>query len=935
MNELEVFTAALELTESAARSRFLDEACGGRLKLRTRIEALLQNVTEGSRYLESHAENMLQVAFDGLITERPGTQIGPYKLLEQIGTGGMGAVYVAEQKEPVRRKVALKVIKPGMDTRQVVARFEAERQALAMMNHPNIAKVLDAGATDAGRPYFVMELVKGAPITEFCDQQKLDTRERLQLFITVCHAVQHAHHKGLIHRDIKPSNVLVEVHDVTPVAKVIDFGVAKAIGQSLTEKTLHTGFGEMVGTPMYMSPEQAGQSSIDVDTRSDIYSLGVLLYEILTGHTPFERDTLREAGFDEMRRMIREVDPPRPSARVRTLAAKARSTVSECRQIDPRKFSQQLRGELDWIVMKALEKDRNRRYETANGFAADVQRYLNDESVLACPPSGWYRLRKFARRNKGPVLAATLVLLALVGGVIGTTIGLFQADEAHRESVKQRQLAEANEQKALAAAETAQTRESETRAVLAFVQDKIFAAARPEDQDGGLGAEVTLRKAVEAALPFVVTSFPDQPLIEARLRITLGKSFAYLGDAEIAAVQFEAARELYTQHRGGDDHATINSMHNLANSYAALGRRADALKLREETLTLMKAKLGPDHPDTLISMGNLANSYAHHGRHADALKLNEETLALMKAKLGPNHPDTLAIMGNLVNRYFDLGRYSDALKLNEETLALMKAKLGPDHPDTLKCMSSLAVSYAVGGRPAEALLLFEETLALQKAKLGPNHPDTLASMGNLAKSYADGGRPAEALLLFEETLALMNAKLGPDHPDTLMSMGDVAESLVNLDRSAEAVPIIDECVRRAAGKIIDPGLISGLLNLRLRHFEKIKDSAGCLETADKWEGLKRADTESLYNSACCRSVCAAVIRDTDATPAGHVKAKEQADQAMAWLKQAVAAGLNDAAPIKHDQDLAALRDREDFRKLLTELPEGPPDRGPRAVGGDL
>ena len=332
MNELEVFTAALELTESAARSCFLDEACSGRLELRTRIEALLKNVTEGTRCLESPAENMLQVAFEGLITERPGIQIGPYKLLEQIGTGGMGAVYVAEQKEPVRRKVALKVIKPGMDTHQVVARFEAERQALAMMNHPNIAKVLDAGATDAGRPYFVMELVKGAPITEFCDQQKLDTRERLQLFITVCHAVQHAHHKGLIHRDIKPGNVLVEMHDVTPVPKVIDFGVAKAIGQSLTEKTLHTGFGEMVGTPMYMSPEQAGQSSIDVDTRSDIYSLGVLLYEIVTGHTPFERDTLRDAGFDEMRRMIREVDPPRPSARVSTLHAKVLSTVvKDCR----------------------------------------------------------------------------------------------------------------------------------------------------------------------------------------------------------------------------------------------------------------------------------------------------------------------------------------------------------------------------------------------------------------------------------------------------------------------------------------------------------------------------------------------------------------------------------------------------------------------------
>ncbi len=339
----------------------------------------------------------------------------------------MGVVYVASQREPIDRTVALKIIKPGMDTREVVARFEAERQALAMMDHPNIAKVFDAGATDAGRPYFVMELVKGKPITEYCDREQLSTRERLALFVAVCQGVQHAHQKGIIHRDLKPSNLLIKVYDVRPVPMVIDFGIAKAMGQRLTDRSLHTGLSQMVGTPLYMSPEQAGQSCVDVDTRSDIYSLGVLLYELLTGYTPFERDTLRTAGVDEMRRIIREVDPPRPSARVSTLQAADLSTVCDRRHVEPGKLSQQLRGELDWIVMKAMDKDRDRRYATVNDLAADVERYLNDEPVEACPPSAAYRFTKFARRNQTVLVTTALVALALIAG---TGVSIWQAIRA-------------------------------------------------------------------------------------------------------------------------------------------------------------------------------------------------------------------------------------------------------------------------------------------------------------------------------------------------------------------------------------------------------------------------------------------------------------------------------------------------------------------------
>ncbi len=420
----DIFLAAIKLSP-AEWELYLEQACGADQDLRHRLVELLKAHREAGSFLAevpAFAKTVDSPGDDTLVQEAPGRMIGPYKLLEQIGEGGFGTVFMAEQTHPVRRKVALKVLKPGMDTKQVVARFEAERQALAIMDHPNIAKVHDGGATPSGRPFFVMELVKGAPITDYCDQNQLTPRQRLELFVPVCQAVQHAHQKGIIHRDLKPSNVLVAVHDTTPVVKVIDFGVAKALGQELTEKTLFTGFAQMIGTPLYMSPEQAGQSSLDVDTRSDIYSLGVMLYELLTGTTPFDRARLKDASYEEIRRIIREEEPARPSNRISTLEAQAGSTIAEQRQSDPRRLRRLFRGEVDWIVMKALEKDRNRRYETANGLALDIQRYLADESVQACPPSAGYRLRKFARRNKAVLATGALVAASLVAAVVVLTI---------------------------------------------------------------------------------------------------------------------------------------------------------------------------------------------------------------------------------------------------------------------------------------------------------------------------------------------------------------------------------------------------------------------------------------------------------------------------------------------------------------------------------
>jgi serine/threonine protein kinase/tetratricopeptide (TPR) repeat protein len=422
MNAEELFHEALARPQ-VERHGFLAAACAGNEALRGRVEALLHAHENPGSFLAG--QSLLPItSSDESISERPGTLIGPYKLMEQIGEGGMGLVFVAEQQHPVRRRVALKVIKPGMDTRQVIARFEAERQALALMDHPSIAKVHDGGETATGRPYFVMELVKGVPITEYCDQNQVPVRDRLKLFLEVCQAVQHAHQKGIIHRDIKPSNVLVMSNDGTPLVKVIDFGVAKAIGQELTEKTIYTQFAQFVGTPLYMSPEQAGHSGVDVDTRTDIYALGVLLYELLTGTTPFDKERLRTADYDELRRIIREDEPPKPSTRISTLG-QAATTISTQRQSEPKRLSRLIRGELDWIVMKALEKDRNRRYETANAFAADVQRYLVDEPVQACPPSAWYRFGKVTRQHRRG-LALSACVLAMVLGLASSGVWFAQ-----------------------------------------------------------------------------------------------------------------------------------------------------------------------------------------------------------------------------------------------------------------------------------------------------------------------------------------------------------------------------------------------------------------------------------------------------------------------------------------------------------------------------
>jgi serine/threonine protein kinase len=655
MNERDLFMVALQIEDAAERAAYLDRACASEAALRQRVEALLAAFEQAGSFLQQPAADPQATSdlshrgpsSDSDPAEEAGTAIGPYKLLEQIGEGGMGTVWMAQQTEPVKRLVAVKLIKAGMDSRQVIARFEAERQALALMDHPHIARVLDARATGAGRPYFVMELVKGVPITRYCDEHRLTSRQRLELFVPVCQAVQHAHHKGIIHRDIKPSNVPVALYDGKPVPKVIDFGVAKAAGQSLTEKTLVTGFGAIVGTLEYMSPEQAEVNQLDIDTRSDIYALGVLLYELLTGSPPFTRRELEGGGVLEMLRVIREQEPTKPSTKLST--AEGLPALAANRGTEPAKLTKLVRGELDWIVMKALEKDRNRRYQTANDFSLDVQRYLADEPVEASPPSAAYRLRKFVRRNRVAVLAAGVFAGLLVAATaVSAGLGWWANTERLRAVT-----AEASAEGRLRQVQKA------NEVLAAFFQDLDPEQAQKEGKD----LRVALGERLDVAAAQLEGESVGDPLVVAELQHALAKSQLHLGYADRAVTLFQQAAATRESKLGPDHLTTLASHHALAAAYLAVGRTAEAIKMQEATLKLMESQLGPDNPDTLNSRNNLALAYRAAGRTAEAIQMHKATLKLRESKLGPDHPKTFRDRNNLAEFYRAAGRTAEAIQI--------------------------------------------------------------------------------------------------------------------------------------------------------------------------------------------------------------------------------------------------------------------------------
>jgi len=687
--EESLFAHALELPRSE-RARYLAEACAGDDALRDRIEALLRAHDAAGTLLE-HApgEDLRHAADEAAAAEQPGTMIGRYKLLQKIGEGGCGTVFMAEQEEPVRRKVALKVIKLGMDTKEVIARFEAERQALALMDHPNIARVLDAGATAAGRPFFVMELVHGTPITRYCDEHSLSTAARLELFSQVCHAVQHAHQKGIIHRDLKPSNVLVTVHDAQPLPKVIDFGIAKATQGRLTDHTLFTAFEQFLGTPAYMSPEQAELSSLDVDTRSDVYSLGVLLYELLTGRVPFDTKALVEAGLDEVRRVIRETEPPRPSARLATLTHAESATIAKLRGTAPAHLSLLLRGDLDWIVMRCLEKDRGRRYETANGLAADLQRHLRHEPVSARPPSTAYLLQKLMRRHRATVTAGIAVLVVLLVGIAAST---WQAVRATRAEL----LADSRLRSELAARQ-----EAESQRQLAVDRLHAEQAARRETEQQKAVAEQERNRAQGA-----------EQLAAQRLQDEL----AARRDAEQQQAAAEQQRALAQQQqaRAEQERNRAREAENLARTEAA--RSAEAARLMADMLK------GAGPHIALVSNPKLLHAILDR----TAQRLLEPADDAGRTELR----DALSAV------YYDLGDYSTSIAIGGKWA-------DPSHPTLASALHQLGVALMHRGLLADAEHVLREALTVDRlvSLAGTGRSDAVNLRRDLNEVLRKAGRP--------------------------------------------------------------------------------------------------------------------------------------------------------------------------------------------------
>jgi serine/threonine protein kinase/tetratricopeptide (TPR) repeat protein len=713
MNELELFAAAIAITDPVQRAALLERDCAGQPELRARMDALLA-AHDRSNPLLDHPGVTLDHSADARATasraaETAGTVIaGKYKLLQQIGEGGMGTVWMADQSEPVKRRVALKLMRvERAQSNTILSRFEAERQAIALMDHPHIARLLDAGATAAGEPFFVMELVKGVPLTDFCDAHKLGIPERLNLFIQICGAVQHAHQKGIIHRDLKPSNILVESHDGKPVPKVIDFGLAKATtGLQLTEHTLFTAFGTVLGTPLYMAPEQASFNAVDVDTRADIYALGVILYELLTGSTPIAVETFKKAALDEMLKLIRDQEAPTPSSRLS--ASDSASSVAANRQMEPAKLGRFVKGELDWIVLKALAKERERRYETANGLARDIERFLSHEPVTAGPPTAAYRLRKFVRRNRGRVLAASLVLVVLVGGVIGTTFGLIRAEQqrliAEQAQQETQQRAEAERLAKLRAEAYQQQAQAENEAALAllrFFKTNVLGAARPAQLVGGLGTDVTVRAALKSAEAKVATAFPNQPTVEASIRAALGQTYMSWGEAELAARQYKRAAELSRATWGPNDDFTAQVISSQGEAYLSLGKVELAIPLFLEAIPTLSAKFGPDHALTCQAMENLSTSYEQMYQFGDAEPWHRKLLATAAEHSGAKstvYANELAKLGlNLTRQQ----KWTAAEPLLRECLAI-RVKQIPDSWLTFNTQSVLGGSLLGQKKHAEA-----------------------------------------------------------------------------------------------------------------------------------------------------------------------------------------------------------------------------------------
>lgn len=747
--------------EGPDREAYLLLECGADEDLRAEVLSLLDAHQRSDALSQSPSIDLLPDPDENL------ESIGAYRLLRKLGQGGMGQVWLAEQRFPVRRQVAVKLLNPGSYSPASMQRFQAERQSLAMMEHPAIAKVFDAGSVPDGRPYLVMEYVDGVPITDYCDRHKMDVRQRLELFRQVCEGVQHAHQKSVVHRDLKPSNILVTEVDGKPLPRIIDFGIAKSIsiGQP-HEQTLFTQVGALIGTPGFMSPEQLDSAVSDVDTRTDVYSLGVLLYLLLTGSMPFSGKDWRMMPLDQILRELREEEPPSPSTRV---ASSDEPTVetAELRSTNPEQLASALRGDLDLITMKAMEKNRDRRYATPSDLAADVLRYLESRPILARPASPGYRLRKYVARNRILATAGALVAILAV-----TFIGML-AYQLHRT-----------------------TRERDRANRITEFMTKMFEVANPTEARGNT---VTVREILDKASQSIESDLKSDPQLQAQMMSVMGSVYHNLGLYEKAEPLLTHALEIERRELGPEDFETASTTSRLAASLADAGKLAQAEALLRPLVEIQKRKLGPTHRKTLICMNLLASTLHGQAKYADAEKMYREILDVQRRTYGPDDPITLTLMSNLAALLADAGSHSPEIEqLDREVLEARRRTLGLDHPDTLVSMGNLAIAIDnQGNRAPEAEKLLTDSIAGQRRILGPEHPDTLGSMMVLASVYELEYRFADEEKLARETMEIQRRVDGPDHSDTLGSMTNLASALRFQKRYSEAEQL---CRQALAGE---------------------------------------------------------------------------------------------------------------------------------------